>query len=165
MIESFLLYPDVRSAVHGMLDCLAAAQTDENYFEAGTDVSPEYRILLRGEDGRFLGATPFYGSAAERTAALKCVPKNVREAQVPMKVVKEPRQYCWYVSSGETRLIQSAAFDEEEGAKKDFERVMGTVLAKKAPTSRNTSMLSSRSIHLHGIATCIVPGGRMNQPR
>ena len=124
LMTSFVLYSDVAQAISDLIHAVKAAQTDKNYFAAGTEDNPEYRVLLRNADGQFLASTPEpFSDASARDKALKALRKTMKEVQEPLQIREEPRQYRWILrkaSNMEILLRASQPLNSASAADADF---------------------------------------------
>jgi hypothetical protein len=139
IMESTLLFRDVTGALFGLLDALVAIKDAKNYFEAGTENNPDYRILLRSSEGSFIATTPSYADTIERNKNLKLLRKRLMRLHPPLEVREEPRRYCWKLcrSTDEQVVLESSkarVFDSEAAAKTDFENIIHRV-HKEQPAS------------------------------
>lgn len=132
IMESVLLFRDVPGALFGLLDALVAVKDATNYFEAGTEDNPDYRILLRSSWGGFIATTRSYADATERKKNLKLIQDRLMQLHPPLEVREEPRLYRWKLcrTTGEHVVLKSSkkrAFNDEAAAKKDFEQEIRNV--------------------------------------
>lgn len=139
IMESALLFRDVPGALFGLLDALVAMKDAKNYFEAGTEDNPDYRILLRSSGMLLIATTPSYADAIERNKNLKLVRDRLMWLHPPLEVQEEPRLYCWKLcrTTGEQVVLESSkarVFDSEAAARTDFESVIHRV-HKEQPAS------------------------------
>ncbi|MDX2070792.1 MAG: hypothetical protein SFV55_20350 [Haliscomenobacter sp.] len=138
LMTSFVLYTDVVQAISDLRDAVAAAQTDQNYFAAGTEDNPEYRVLLRDAGGQFLASTPEpFADAPARDKALKALRKTMKQLQAPIQIREEPRQYRWILrraSNSDVLLQATQPLDSENAANLDFEHKL-QLLTTKQPQS------------------------------
>lgn len=136
IMESTLLYREIRDALNALIHALEVARRANHYFEAGGEENPDYRIFLRSKGGPFLAATRRYADAAERTAHVKKVRDRMRRFKTPFEVKEEPRRYRWTLVRGTNKvLMQSAAtedFASEDAAREDFRQRL-LQLRKKNP--------------------------------
>ena len=137
VLESTLLFSDIPSALTALMDALVAAKQVRNYFEAGTEDNPDYRILLRlSKEGPFVATTLGYTSAVERKKNLKIVQRQMKKLSPPLTVTEEPRLYRWeLVQTGDEALLLASnpdkAFDTEQIAKENFEDTLRKVYAEQ----------------------------------
>ena len=129
IMDSSVLYRDVPSALLALLDALEVAKDTKNYFEAGTEWSPDYRILLRSPEGLFLATTRAFTDEAERKKNLTTVRGRMKRLHPPLAVREEPRRYRWRVcrTIGKQVVLETnkdESFDSEEAAKADLERTI-----------------------------------------
>lgn len=139
IMESTLLFRDVTGALFGLLDALVAIKDAKNYFEAGTENNPDYRILLRSSEGSFIATTPSYADTTERNKNLKLLRKRLMRLHPPLEVREEPRRYCWKLcrTTDEQVVLESSkmkVFDSKAAAKTDFESIIHRV-HKEQPAS------------------------------
>ena len=139
IMESALLFRDVPGALFGLLDALVAVKDAKNYFEAGTEDNPDYRILLRSSRGPFIATTPSCTDATERSKNLKLVRDRLKQLPPPLEVREEPRRYCWKLcrTIGKQVVLESSkarVFDSEAAVKTDFENIIRRVY-KEQPSS------------------------------
>lgn len=132
IMDSAVLYRDVPGALLGLLDALEAANDTKNYFETGTEWSPDYRILLRSPEGLFLATTRAFADEAERKKNLTTVRGRMKRLHPPLAVREEPRRYRWRLcrTSSNQVVLESkkdGSFDSEEAAKVDLERTIQQV--------------------------------------
>lgn len=139
IIESALLYRDVPGALFGLLDALAAAKSAKNYFEAGTEDNPDYRILLRSSAGPFIATTPSYADATERKENLAIVKNWMKRLTPPLEVREEPRLYRWTLCHATSERVvlepeQNEVFEDEKAARDNFDQRIRRV-REKQPSS------------------------------
>lgn len=139
IMESTLLFRDVTGALFGLLDALVAIKDAKNYFEAGTENNPDYRILLRSSEGPFIATTPSYADTTERNKNLKLLRKRLMRLHPPLEVREEARRYCWKLcrTTDEQVVLESSkmkVFDSKAAAKTDFESIIHRV-HKEQPAS------------------------------
>lgn len=139
IMESILLFRDVTGALFGLLDALVAVKDAKNYFEAGTENNPDYRILLRSSGGPFIATTPNYTDITERNKNLKLLRKRLMRLHPPLAVREEPRLYWWKLrrTTDEQEVLESSkarVFDSEAAAKTDFESIIHRI-HKEQPAS------------------------------
>ncbi|MCX7099064.1 MAG: hypothetical protein NTV43_14275 [Methylococcales bacterium] len=125
-MEGALFFRDVPGAIFGLLDALVAVKDAKNYFAAGSEDNPDYRILLRSSGGPFIATTPSYANAKERNKNLKLVQDRLMRLHPPLEVREEPRLYSWKLchTTDEQVVLESSkekVFGSEAAAKTDFE--------------------------------------------
>jgi hypothetical protein len=139
LLSSFALYTDRQAAVADLLDAVDAIPDNNNYYPAGSADNPEYRILLRSSDGRFLAGTPqpYFADEDKRNKALGSVRKSVQQAKSPLLVIEEPRQYRWRIqrSDNEETLLESPHPLGTEGAAQAAMEAQLLQIAAEAPQS------------------------------
>lgn len=139
-IESVLLFRDIPGALFGLIYALEAAKQANNYYEAGTEDNPDYRILLRSSCGLFIATTQSYTDATERNQNLGIVKCQMMALRPPLEVKEEPRRYRWELyrtTDGQVvfECGQGRDFDSAEVAGKDFEQAIRRVF-EECPNHR-----------------------------
>lgn len=139
IMESVPLFRHVPGALFGLLDALVAVKDAKNYFEAGTEGNPDYRILLGYSGGPVIATTPSYADATERNKNFKRIRNRLMRLHPPLEVREEPRLYGWKLcrTTDEQVVLESGkarVFDSEAAAKTDFENIIHRVY-KEQPAS------------------------------
>ncbi|MBA5868944.1 MAG: hypothetical protein GDA68_02895 [Nitrospira sp. CR2.1] len=163
IMDSAVLYRDVPGALFGLLDALEVAKDPNNYFEAGTEWSPDYRILLRSPEGLFLATTKVFADEAERKKNLPTVRGRMKRVHPPLVVREEPRRYRWGVyRTIDTQVVvgtkRDESFDSEEAAQADFERTMRHVREEfpSSPVRQALYTVELKQIeHKHRFVYCL----------
>ncbi|MEZ5039256.1 MAG: hypothetical protein R2828_05175 [Saprospiraceae bacterium] len=111
LLESYFFYPTVNAAIKAMMLAYQASQNLDNYYKAGSEENPEYRVLVRDKYGRFIASSPSpeYNNIEEREAAYAFISSQMRKSQVPFELLEEPRRFSWAILNNHTQQVLETA--------------------------------------------------------
>lgn len=134
LLESYFLYPTVNAAIEAMMLAYQASQNLDNYYKAGSEENPEYKVLVRDKYGRFIASSPSpeYNNIEDREAAYELISSQMRKSQMPLELLEEPRRFSWAILNNHTQQVLETAegFNTEIEAAKDCSQFLLRVIGE-----------------------------------